>query len=97
MQIRECELEHFDRYRFQFGSLEDVEHYWSELQNVCTGTRLNRRRFDESGNEVIVEVENKASSWIPSILNAFVRHSLKTFLSYFLIHRDIFNNYPCCI
>jgi len=62
MQIRKCELEHSDRYRFQFDLLEDVEHYWSELQNVFTGTRLSRRRFDESGNEVIVEVENKASA-----------------------------------
>ena len=59
MQIREEELESFERYRFQFNSLDEVEHYWSELQTVCTATRLNRRRFDEAGNELDEPKQNE--------------------------------------
>ena len=52
MFIRSEEIGSFKREKFNFTSIDAVNHYWSELQNVATSTPLNRRIYDTSGEEL---------------------------------------------
>jgi len=52
MFIREDQINTFSRHHFKFHTIEDVELFWSELQNICTQTPLNRRIYDTTGNEL---------------------------------------------
>ena len=48
----------FRRMKFEFKCLTDVENYWTELQNVCTRTPLNRRSYMSDDHVSAVDYED---------------------------------------
>ena len=44
--------------KFELKCLTDVENYWTELQNVCTRTPLNRRSYMSDDHVSAVDYED---------------------------------------